>query len=109
MERNEFDDLFNLDEINEAIHEKFRDPNVKEIGVRVAIIDYSSVTREDGSHIDESDEDMQFNPDMYFIVIEKHCRSEYDAYYTKYNQDLVIVNSQTNMEYRVTSGHVTPY
>ena len=106
---NNFDDLFNLDEINEALHEKFRDPNIKEIGDRVAVIDYSSVTRIDGSEIDESDEDMQFNADMYFIVTQTHQRAIYDAYYTKYIQDLVIANPQTKMEYRVTSGHVTHY
>ena len=107
--KNYIPEMFNLNEINEAINEKFRDPVVKEIGDRVAVIDYSSVTRSDGSDIDETDEDMQFDADMYFIVIKTRQKQVYDAYYTKYIQDLVIVNSQTNMEYRVTSGHVTLY
>ena len=106
---NPFEDLFNLHEVNDVIDKKFRDTEVKEIGDRVQIIDYSSVTRIDGSHIDELDEDMQFDADIYFIVIKTREKSLFDAVFTKFNQDLIIVNSQTNMEYRVTSGHVTIY
>lgn len=102
-------DKFNLDEVNEVIQDSFRDPDTKEIGDRVQIIDYSSVTRIDGTDIDELDEDMQFDADIYFIVIATRQKHPYDAVFTKYNQDLVIVNSYTNMEYRVTSGHVMLY
>lgn len=107
--KNPFEDLFNLDEVNDVIQDKFRDTEVKEIADRVQIIDYSSVTRIDGSDIDELDEDMQFDADIYFIVIKTQEKHPYDAVFTKYNQDLVIVNSYTNMEYRVASGHVTLY
>ena len=106
---NPFEDLFNLHEVNDVIDAKFRDTDTKEIGDRVAIIDYSSVTRIDGSDIDELDEDMQFDADIYFIVTNTRQKHPYDAVFTKYNQDLIIVNSYTNMEYRVTSGHVTLY
>ena len=105
----DFNDLFNLDEINKVVDEKFRDNVAKDIGDRVQVIDYSSVTRSDGSDIDELDEDMQFNADIYFVVIKTDEKVLYDAKYTKYVQDLVIVNPQTNMEYRVNSGHVTLY
>lgn len=100
---------FNLDEVNEVIGQNFRNTDTKDIGDRVQIIDYSSVTRSDGTHIDELDEDMQFDADIYFIVIKTREKHLYDAVFTKYNQDLVIVNSYTNMEYRVTSGHVMLY
>jgi len=106
--KNPFEE-FNLDEVNKVVDEKFRDPATKDIGDRVQVIDYSSVTRSDGSDIDELDEDMQFNADIYFVVIKTHENVLYDAKYTKYRQDLVIVNPQTSMEYRVNSGHVTLY
>jgi len=105
----DFNNLFNLDEINKVVDSKFRDAVVKEIGDRVQVIDYSSVTRLDGTDIDELDEDMQFDADVYFIVIQtrqKHCN---DVGYTVYNQDLVMVMPQTKMEYRVNSGHVSIY
>ena len=102
----DFNDLFNLDEINKVVGDKFRDSERKEVGDRVSIIDYSSVTRIDGTDIDELDEDMQFDADIHFIVIETRQKHANDVGYTTYNQDLIIVQPQTSMEYRVNSGHV---
>lgn len=103
----DYNDLFNPDEINEALHDKHRDKEPKEIGDRVGVIDFSSVTRLDGSQIDEYDEDMQFNVLIYFIVIETRQRHPYSAGWLNYNQDLIIVNPRNNMMYRAFSGHVT--
>ena len=104
---NEYDDIFNADEIEQALHDKYRDTGLKEIGDRVGVIDFSSVTRLDGSDIDELDEDMQFNILTYFIVINTRQRHPYFAGWINYNQDLVIVNPRNNMQYRAFSGHVT--
>jgi len=102
----EFKHLFNIEEINEILENK-RDPYRKEIGDRVAILDYSSCTHMNGRDLDsEQDEEMQFNSMTYFIVINDRQRCFYDAYYAKYNQDLIIVNHLTNVRFRINSGHV---
>jgi hypothetical protein len=99
---------FNLEEINQVLDEKHRDPNRKEIGDRVSIIDFSSCTHINGRPLDydlDSDE-ISFNFNTELIVIETGQTIIYDAYYTKYRQNLVIVNPFTNKKYRISSGHV---
>ena len=105
----EFDELFNLEEINRVLDEKHRDPHPKDIGDRVRILEFSSTTFLNGDPLDyELDEDeMVFNFNSELIVIETRQDCTYDAYYTKYRQDLVIVNPLTNKKYRISSGHVT--
>ena len=104
----EFSDLFNLEEINEVLDNKHRDPYVKEVGDRVSIIDFSSTTYMNGLELDlENDEEMNFNSMTFFIVIETRQNIMYDAYFKTYRQDLVIVNPFTNRRYRINSGHVT--
>jgi len=102
----EFDNLFDHDEIEKVLHERHRNTDVKEIGDRVAVIDFSSVTRFDGSEIDEYDEDMQFDILTYFIVIGTRQTHLYDAGFLHYNQDVVMVNPKTKMQYRACSGHL---
>ena len=98
--------LFDQEELN-AVLDNNRDPYRKEIGDRINIVDYSSCTHMNGMELDsEADEEMQFNNLTYFIVINDRQRYNYDAYYTKFNQDLVIVNPITNVQFRVNSGHV---
>ena len=103
----EFEDIFNPDEIERVLHENYRDTVVKEIGDRVGVIDFSSVTRLDGSDIDAYDEDMQFNVLTYFIVVNTRQRHSYYAGWMHYNQDLIIVNPRNKIYYRAFSGHVT--
>jgi len=104
----DFDNLFNLEEVNEVLDNlKYRDPKRKEIGDRVTILDYSSCTHMNGRELDsEEDEQMQFNMVVYFIVIETRQNYTHDAYYAKYRQDLIIVNPITKLKYRINSGHV---
>ena len=101
-------DLFNMDELNQVLDNlKHRDPYRKEIGDRVQILDYSSCTHMNGQPLDyENDEEMSFNFVTEFIVIETGCDYLYDAYFTKYKQNLIIVNPLTNVRYRISSGHV---
>jgi hypothetical protein len=103
----DFKHLFNLEEINEVLDNKYRDPYPKEIGDRVSILDFSSVTYMNGRELDlEDDEQMNFNFITEFIVIETRQNHQHDAYFKKYRQDLVIVNSITNTRFRVNRGHV---
>ena len=103
----EFNELFNLDEISEVLDDKYRDTETKEIGDRVQVIDYSSVTKLNGEDLDCFDEDMQFDARTYFIVIETRQRVKYDAYYTIYTQDIIMVNPHTKKQYRANQGHLT--
>lgn len=104
----DFSHLFNLEEINEVLDNKYRDPYPKEIGDRVVIIDFSSVTHINGRELDfEEDDEMNFNFVTEFIVIETRQNYQHDAYYKTYRQDLVIVNPLTNKRYRINRGHVT--
>lgn len=108
------------------------DMNKKEIGDRVLIIDFSSVTHLNGLPLDIDDPEMQFS-DNHFIVIDNRLKVKYkfipdddevesltnlaklselnfpDGYPfgRVYTQDLIIVNPRSNVQYRVNSGHVT--
>lgn len=102
----DFSHLFNLEEINEVLDNKHRDPCVKEVGDRVSIIDFSSTTHLNGLELDyEHDVEMNFNTMTFFIVIETRQNIMFDAYFKTYRQDLVIVNPITNKRYRINSGH----
>jgi hypothetical protein len=86
---------------------RYRDPERKEIGDRVMTLDYSSCTHLDGQTLDsEADEEMQFNMETYFIVIDTRQKFSFDAVYMVFKQDLIIVNPLTNVKYKINSGHV---
>jgi hypothetical protein len=84
------------------------DPKVlikKEIGDRVEVIDYSSVTNENGEEFEGDDyNNVEFN--MMFIVIETNLRNQYKTTFVTYQQDLIIVDPKTKRKYRVSSNHV---
>lgn len=101
-----FDELFEADEIKEFLGAKYRDPITKEIGDRVHIIDFSSVTNLNGDELENTDEDMQFEANTLFIVIDTHQRVKYDVQYMVYIQDIIIVNPNTKIQYRANSGHL---
>ena len=101
----EFHELFNLDEINSVLEAR-RDPHRKELADRVTVNDFSSATHINGDPIDyESDDMAGFHTE--FIVAATHENSIYDVQFTKYRQDLVIFNTQTDKLFRISSGHVT--
>jgi len=80
-------------------------PIQKEVGDRVTISDYSSVTNLNGIELAPWDYD-DFNDDDYYIVIADKQQNRYDSYFVVYMQDLVIVNPKNNIQYRVSSRHV---
>jgi hypothetical protein len=102
----EFDNLFNLEELDAVIASN-RDPDRKEVGDRVVIIDYSSTTHLNGNELDiELDDDFDLNFNTELIVIETRQNHIYDSGYSSYKQNLVVVNSLTNKQFRINSGHV---
>lgn len=110
-------DKINFSDIEDFLNEHDvceHDKTKKEIGDRIILIDFSSVTRFDGSElyiigvINDVDNDHVLNVD-YFIVAETRQKYEYKSVLKTYVQDLVIANSKTNQLYRVNSGHVKQY
>jgi len=97
---------FGLSHITDILNGNHHNHDVKEIGDRVKVIDYSSVTRINGSDIDELDEDMQFDNKMFFIVIDNKQTNRYSDNYMVYNQDIIMVNPKTKMQYRANSKHL---
>jgi len=106
-----FDDI-NEDKFREILNKNGRtlkasgDYDKKEVGDRVMIWDYSSVTHESGEILENDDYDMQVGNTDYFIVIAVGQRYEYKSYFKIYKQDLIVVHSKTNKKYRVSYLHV---
>ena len=91
-------------EIDELEEIKQRNHEVKDIGDKVNVIDFSSVSFHRGSALDAMDlEDLNFN--TVFMVVETNCKSYFKTEYHEYKQDLVIVDLKTNKYYRTISGH----
>lgn len=106
------DDLIRriLKEGNRPLNEKItNDRTVKEIGDRVVVLDYSSVTQLNGDEL-ESYDDIDLDNYDYYIVIDTGKRVVYNTPHGRvYKQDLVIVNPKTNQQLRVTSRHTRLY
>lgn len=100
-----FNNPFEELEINELEEIKLRDHCRKDIGDKVNVIDFSSVSHMRGSALDAMDlEGLDFS--TYFLVIETNRKVLFKTEYHEYNQDLIIVDMQTKKQYRVISGHV---
>lgn len=107
-------DFFNIsdDDVNNVLNSPGKDTkkdddvnyDIKEIGDRVTILDYSSVTHEFGEELDPDDYDNITDKD-YYIVINKNKKGKYHSY----TQDLLIVNPKTNKKFWIASKHVKPY
>jgi len=98
---NPFEDL----ELNEIEEIELRDHNRKEIGDRVNVIDFSSVSHVRGLALDAMDLENLDNNTV-FMVIETNRKVVFSANFHDYKQDLIIVNMSTKKQYRVISGHV---
>ena len=78
----------------------------KDVGDRVVVLDYSSVSHIDGEELDDTDYDkIDMKEDAYYIVIETKRRMAFKDYL----QDAVIVNPRTNEQFRVASRHLRIY
>jgi hypothetical protein len=113
------DDFFNFDSLDseEIIKRILRehslplkkiinDTEPKEIGDRVVVLDYSSVSHIDGEELDDNDYDnIDTMEDGYYIVIETKTRIPFKNYI----QDTIIVNPKTNEKFRAVSRHLKIY
>jgi hypothetical protein len=112
MDENEFN--FDNDEIlrrilkqnNRLLKEIINNTETKDVGDRVIVLDYSSVTHMNGEELCPEDYDniIRMN-DEYYIVIETNKK----VLFKKYMQDIVIVNPKTNEQFRTTSKHLRIY
>jgi hypothetical protein len=109
----DFDDIFNDDEIDRILHESGRktiskrniNRETKEIGDRVRILDYSSLSYPNGVELDPDDYDAM-NPEDYYVVIETRLKKEKKSIFGRYKQDLMIAHPTTKRIFRVSSIHV---
>ena len=114
MDENEFN--FDNDEIlrrilkenNRPLAKVINNTEYKDIGDRVVVLDYSSVSHLNGEELFPEDydrvEEMK-EKDEYYIVIETGKK----VLFKRYMQDLVIVNPKTNEQFRVPSRHLRIY
>ncbi|HLO91575.1 MAG TPA: hypothetical protein VK172_10470 [Lentimicrobium sp.] len=73
----------------------------KEIGDKIEISDYSSVTDMKDHRLCRFD----FVNIPYLIVIETGLRVELNIFNTTFRQDLIAVDPKTNIKYRIASAH----
>ena len=78
----------------------------KDVGDRVVVLDYSSVSHLNGEELNDTDYDkIDMKEDSYYIVIETRKK----VVFKDYVQDIVIVNPRTNEQFRVESRHLRIY
>jgi hypothetical protein len=113
----DFNYNFNNDEIIRRILREHNRPlkvinntEFKDVGDRVIVLDYSSVSHLNGEPLDAIDFDKIDEANLmnnYYIVIETGLRKK--VLFKKYMQDLIIVNPRTNEQFRVASQHLRIY
>jgi len=95
-----------LREHNLPLRKVINNTEPKDIGDRVVVLDYSSVSHMDGEELDDTDYDkIDMSENSYYIVIETRRRISFKSY----TQDVVIVNPKTNEQFRVESRHLRIY
>ena len=108
MDEFNFEELFSpfdTNDVKKVCDEDFRDQEVKTIGDRVKIIDFSSVSHRTGRELENADFEELYDHD-YLIVIDTRQRVLFKTKYHEYKQDLIIAHPKTKKQYRVISGHV---
>jgi hypothetical protein len=105
-------DFFNIDENDfrnilkdNPLNDNSGDPAIKEVGDRVRIWDYSSVTNEKGIELAPWDYDKITDGEYYVVVADKQ-KNTYDSYFILYSQDLIVAHPKSKKQYRVSSKHV---
>ena len=106
MEKDFFDD----DEIRKVLKldkkpvKGYVDFNKKDVGDRVKIIDYSSM-----SYIDNQFDDVDYdiiNTKCYYVVCDTKLKNILNTNFSTYIQDLIIANPITKILYKINSRHV---
>lgn len=88
-------------------NKEYNNQERKEVGDRVLVIDYSSITFNNGEELIDNDYDDFCNAvDDFFIIAETNQNNNYRAFVKEYKQDLVIYNPRSKKMYRIASRHV---
>ena len=92
-----------LNKSNKTIDE-FIDNDRKEIGDRVKVIDYSSMSYIDNQF--EHDDYDNIDTDAYYVVCEIRQKNVLNTKISSYKQDLIIANPLTKILFKIGSKHV---
>jgi hypothetical protein len=91
--------------IQKFLDYKYRDTVKKEIGDRINVVDFSSVTHVNGDELEPEEYDTDDNIQT-FMVIETNQKYQFRSCHKTYSQNLIIVNLKDKKQYRVNSSHV---
>ena len=107
--KRKFPELSTLITVAETTITKNFDGRAKSVGDRVVVWDGSALTDMSGNKM--SLNNIPFNTTAYFVVAEIECVSDYRVPFTStlVNQDLIIVDVETNVKYKVFSDAVKLY
>lgn len=94
-----------LREHNRPLKETVNNTEPKDIGDRVVVLDYSSLTHTNGLELTIGELDLLLNTSEYCIVIDAKNNFKFSGFV----QDLTIVNPETKMQYRIASRHLRIY
>ena len=107
--KRKFPELSTLITVAETTITKNFDGRAKSVGDRVVVWDGSALTDMSGNKM--SLNNIPFNTTAYFVVAEIECVSDYRVPFTStlVTQDLIIVDVETNVKYKVFSDAVKLY
>ena len=99
------EDNFNIDDIMPFIQCSEVDNSKKEIGDRVQVLDYSGVSHKNGLPLDFGDAD-DLDGFTVFIVIDTNKIVKFKTIFGDFIQDILMVDTKTNMQYWAVSKHL---
>lgn len=104
------EDFFTDDDIRKVLNKSNKtideliDHDRKEIGDRVKVIDYSSMSYMDAQF--EHDDYDKINTDDYYVVCDIYQKNVLNTRLSSYKQDLIIANPRTKVLFKIGSKHV---
>ena len=99
------EEKFNIDEIKNFIQCSEVDSTKKEIGDRVQVLDYSGVSHKNGLPLDFGDAD-DLDGFTIFVVIDTSKKIKFKTIFGDFMQDILMVDTKTNMQYWAVSKHL---
>lgn len=99
------EEKFNIDEIKNFIQCSEVDNTKKEIGDRVQVLDYSSVSHKNGLPLDFGDAD-DLDGFTIFVVIDTSKKIKFKTIFGDFIQDILMVDTKTNRQYWAVSKHL---
>lgn len=92
-----------LSQSNKTIYD-FQDYSKKEIGDRVKVIDFSSMSYIDNQFEHDDYDDLDSNTQ--YVVCNTRQRNVLNTKVSTYKQDLIIANPKTKVLFKISSRHV---